>query len=101
MSMKAMLWALEQQVGNSTRKLILVKLADNANEATGICWPSLKTIGRVAECDKSTVTRHIKALADMNLLSIIHRRDGETNLSNMYRLHLPQSQSATSENEGF
>ena len=39
MSGKVVGWAMEQITGSPTAKLVLIKLADNANEH-GICWPS-------------------------------------------------------------
>lgn len=61
MSVHAVKWAWSQQVGNSTRKLVLVALADHSN-SDGECWPSLARVAEFAECDERTVRRHIVAL---------------------------------------
>jgi len=85
MSLRAMMWAFDQKTGSPVTKLILLKLADNANEA-GVCWPSLNTIARHSEVDRSTVIRHIKNLVDMGLVRIIHRYQEGVALSNHYHL---------------
>ena len=81
--------AFKVKVGNPARKLVLVKLADNANDQ-GECWPSYGHIARECEMGKSTVRAHIKALADAGYLTIKNRRNGEFNQSNLYMLTLDQ-----------
>lgn len=61
MSVKATAWAFEQRVGDSTRKVILLALADfsdNRNE----CFPSQAVLAEIAECSVDTVQRHLKKL---------------------------------------
>jgi DNA-binding transcriptional ArsR family regulator len=55
------------QSGKPLRKLVLIKLADNANDK-GECWPSYQHIADQCECSKSAVRNHIDALEDMGLL---------------------------------
>ncbi|ECG5516286.1 helix-turn-helix domain-containing protein, partial [Salmonella enterica subsp. enterica] len=43
MSMNLMAKAMSIKVGNPLRKLVLIKLADNANDE-GECWPSYQHI---------------------------------------------------------
>ena len=43
MSMTLMAKAMAIKVGNPVRKLVLIKLADNAND-NGECWPSYQHI---------------------------------------------------------
>lgn len=69
-------------------KIVLIKLADNANDE-GFCWPSLDYVSEQCECDKTTVKRHIKRLEELNLVHIQHRTQDNTNLSNYYHLNLP------------
>lgn len=85
MSLAAMVWAMNQKVGNPVGKLILLKLADNAND-TGLCWPSLQTIAKVAEVDRSTAIRHIKKLEEMGFVNVIRRQHEGVSLSNHYKL---------------
>lgn len=87
MSLMMMTQAFKVKVGNPARKLVLVKLADNANDH-GECWPSYGHIAKECEMGKSTVRAHIKALADAGFLTIKNRRNGELNQSNLYMLTL-------------
>jgi DNA-binding transcriptional ArsR family regulator len=85
-----MVQAFQLKLGCSTRKLILLKLADNANDQ-GYCWPSYQHIADLCEIDKRTAQRHIKKLAEMGYLTIEHRTRKHGDTSNMYRLSLEES----------
>ncbi len=87
MSFKYMAMAAEKKTGSPTKKLILLLLADRANDS-GKCYPSLDTISADCELSKSAVVRNIKLLAEMGLIEIIHRSEGNVKLSNIYVLHL-------------
>lgn len=82
-----MLAAFNTKVGNHTTKLVLLKLADNANDL-GECWPSYQHIADACEMGKSTVRKHIQLLQDMGLLTIEHRKGIKGNTSNLYHLML-------------
>ncbi len=84
MSLKAMVWALEVRVGNPIRKLVLLKLADHANDR-GECWPSLDLLSEVAEVSRRSVIRHIQDLEEMGLIS---KKKGSKGRSNKYFLAL-------------
>lgn len=88
MSMKWMVWALEQIVGDSSAKFVLVKLADNTNEASNICWPSIEHVAKQTELSERSVQRALKMLQDKKFISIELRKgpDG-SNITNRYRLH--------------
>lgn len=87
MSMDLMVKAMKTKVGNPLRKLVLVKLADNASDQ-GECWPSYQHIADQCEIDRSTVRRHIKALENQGLLRIENREGPKGNSSNLYHLRL-------------
>jgi hypothetical protein len=87
MSFTAMALASKQITGNPTRKLILLLLADRANEQ-GICWPSLQTIARDCELSVATVKRQIKELEKLGLLQIKHVKTCGAYASNQYLLSL-------------
>lgn len=87
MSMDLMVKAMKTKVGNPLRKLVLVKLADNASDQ-GECWPSYQHIADQCEIDRSTVRKHIKHLADQGLLRIENREGPKGNSSNLYFLTL-------------
>ena len=90
MSMNLMAQAMSIKVGNPLRKLVLIKIADNANDE-GECWPSYQHIADHCECSKSAVKAHITALIKMGLLSKENRlgvNNGKGNTSNIYQLTL-------------
>lgn len=87
MSMMLMAKAMSIKVGNPTRKLVLLKLADNAND-NGKCWPSYDHIAEMCEIDRRTAMRHIKALSETGLVTLTYRKGEKGNSSNIYHLHL-------------
>lgn len=87
MSMELMVKAMKTKVGSPLRKLVLIKLADNANDH-GECWPSYQHIADQCEIDRSTVRKHIKHLATQGLLRIENRDGPKGNSSNLYYLVL-------------
>ncbi len=89
MSMLMMADSFKKKVGNPARKLVLLKLADNANDQ-GECWPSYGHIAEQCEMGRSTVKGHIKKLAEDGYLIIQERKNGVRNSSNMYKLTLDQ-----------
>jgi len=87
MSMLLMVKAMHAKVGNPLRKLVLIKLADNANDH-GECWPSYQHIADQCEISRSTVKFHIRALESAGLLRRQFRKDGDLNKSNVFYLSL-------------
>lgn len=90
MSMLLMVEAMKARVGNSGRKLVLLKLADNANDA-GECWPSYQNIADHCEMGRSTVKAHIKQLEEDGYLVKCARNDGKS--SNQYVLTISAGES--------
>ncbi|WP_392562521.1 helix-turn-helix domain-containing protein [Orbus sturtevantii] len=89
MSMLLMVKAMEFKVGNPLRKLVLIKLADNANDK-GECFPSHNTIAKACEISRSSVQAHIEALIKMGVVKKINRKKNEKeNTSNLYILTIP------------
>lgn len=87
MSMDLMVKAMKTKVGNPLRKLVLVKLADNASDQ-GECWPSYQHIADQCEIGRSTVKLHIRELEKAGFLRREFRRKGELNQSNVFHLSL-------------
>lgn len=83
MSMDLMVKAMKIKVGNPLRKLVLLKLADNASDL-GECWPSFSHIAEQCEISRRSVISHIDALCEMGLLSKEHRSGVKGNSSNLY-----------------
>lgn len=88
MSMGLMVAAMKLRVGNPLRKLVLIKLADNASDV-GECWPSYQHIADQCEISKRSVMNHITALCNAGLLRKEIRKGGpKGNSSNVYFLTL-------------
>ena len=91
MSFKLTVQAFEARVGSPLRKLILIKLADQANDE-GLCWPSYETIAHHCEITRRSVISHIKQLEKDGFLRIERAYDegrGQ-NKSNRYHLTIEQ-----------
>jgi len=84
-SIKHILAAMEAKVGNSARKLILIKLADNANDE-GFCYPSYQHVSDHCEMSKRAVISHIKQLEDDGFLIKTGRKSKHGSSSNNYKL---------------
>ncbi|PBI78607.1 DNA-binding protein [Rahnella victoriana] len=87
MSMGLMVQAMKIRVGNPLRKLVLLKLADNASDK-GECWPSLQHIADQCEISRRSVINHIDALCELGLLKKELRPGVKGNSSNLYYLTL-------------
>ncbi|MBW3779398.1 helix-turn-helix domain-containing protein [Aeromonas veronii] len=87
MSMLLMVKAMNIKVGNPLRKLVLIKLADNASD-TGECWPSHQHIADQCEISRRSVISHIDALCAAGLLIKEARRGPNGKRSNVYMLTL-------------
>ena len=87
-----MVKAMSLEVGNPTRKLVLIKLADQANDK-GECYPSYSTIAKAAECSKRSAMTHVEQLEKDGFLIIQRRKVKDNqNLSNVYILTLDRAQ---------
>lgn len=93
MSMMLMVKAMQLKVGNPLRKLVLLKLADNANDQ-GECWPSYQHIADQCEISRSSVKNHIRELEKSGFVTRVFRKNGALNQSNIFRLNLNQSSGA-------
>ena len=87
MSMDLMVQAMKIKVGNPLRKLVLLKLADNASDL-GECWPSYQHIADQCEISKRSVMNHIEALCEYGLIKKELRTGPKGNSSNVYQLNL-------------
>ncbi|CAI0814834.1 helix-turn-helix domain-containing protein [Serratia proteamaculans] len=88
MSMELMVRAMKMKVGNPLRKLVLLKLADNANDQ-GECWPAVQYIAEQCEISKRSAQNHIQQLVKDGLVRIEERKaENGLNRSNVYHLVL-------------
>ncbi|WP_429046754.1 helix-turn-helix domain-containing protein [Aeromonas veronii] len=93
MSMLLMVKAMSIKVGNPLRKLVLIKLADNASD-TGECWPSYQHIADQCEISRRSVINHIDAMCEAGLLTKESRVGPQGKRSNVYVLTLDGAGSA-------
>jgi len=95
MSIEASSWAWRLQGLTASQKLVLLALADHANE-DGICWPGQKSISKKTGLSERTVKRARSDLEKKELISV-ERRPGKGggNRSNRYILELGQSANLT------
>lgn len=86
MSMSLMVQAMKARVGNPLRKLVLIKLADNASDS-GECWPAVATIAFECEISERSVQNHIRQLVADGFVRVEERRGANgVNRSNIYHL---------------
>ncbi|EUD08630.1 DNA-binding helix-turn-helix protein [Providencia alcalifaciens R90-1475] len=86
-SMILMAKAMQLKVGNPSRKLVLIKLADNANDK-GECFPSYQHVADQCEISRRSVINHIDALCEQGLVRKVYRSGEKGNSSNVYILNL-------------
>ena len=85
MSVKITTQVWEHSRHTGTRKLVLLALADAANQE-GLCWPSMQTIARMACCSVRRAREHVTALTEEDW---VERRE-KPGTSNWYLVHLPE-----------
>lgn len=87
MSSHCLFWAIKQPVGDPYQKLVLIVLADVANEKHQ-CWPSHDYIAALAECSRRTVVRAVEELSNKGLITVQNRTNGAGfKTSNLYSFH--------------
>lgn len=67
-----------------TKKLIMLSLADNANDE-GFCYPSINTISRKTSLSKPTIIKHIRELEEKQFL-LSKKRNSKSNANGGGRL---------------
>ncbi|MEZ8688518.1 helix-turn-helix domain-containing protein [Vibrio splendidus] len=78
------------KTGSPINKLVLLKLADNA-DARGVCFPSLNYLAQYCEVSVRTVKRHVNELEKQGFVKRIKRFDDSgRQRSNIYQLRLPK-----------
>lgn len=85
--MKLMALAMDVRVGNPLRKLVLLKLCDNANDK-GECWPSIQHIADQCEVSRRSVINHLQALVDIGFVRVVNRARNGEKISNLYVIDL-------------
>lgn len=96
MSLRALVWAFGQirdgNVGKDSAKLILLKLADRAND-DGTCWPGRESLGLDVGISEITARAATRILEEAQLIKIERRKDaGGRDLSNLYHLMMAEGE---------
>lgn len=99
MSMALMVQAMQIKVGNPLRKLVLLKLADNANDK-GECWPSFQNIADQCEVSVRSVISHISALEEGGFVSRSKRVTTAGQHSNLYKITIPEKEVSLTKSRG-
>ncbi|MFC2778427.1 MAG: helix-turn-helix domain-containing protein, partial [Pauljensenia sp.] len=87
MSILAMTWAWGLMDLDQSQTLVLLALADAANDE-GVCWPSQAEIGRKARLKDRAVRNQIRSLEAAGLLSVSRRATPQGRKTNVYRLNI-------------
>ena len=72
MSTQCLNWAIRCRTGNGTKKLVLLLLADHADEQH-TCYPKIETLAERSELSESAIEKAIAALRDAGLLRVLRR----------------------------
>lgn len=89
MSFKASAWAVDQKVGNSTAKLLLLTLAEAASIEDASCFPSRSKLADRIEASVDTVDRALRLLVEAGFITVTKRqRQNGSDSSNVYTINL-------------
>jgi len=80
-----MTWAFDTPCPTPSAKLVLLKLADHANDE-GECWPSQGHIASDCGLTRQTVNEQIRKLVDLGLIKRENRFNGTGQQTNRYFL---------------
>ena len=87
MSTRVSNWVWELEDLGPSEMLVLLALADQANDA-GVAWPAQGSLARRARQTDRNVRRMLVKLERMGLLSVERRSSSHGRKSNRYRLHV-------------
>lgn len=91
MSVEAIAWASKQRTGSPGAKLVLIALANYANDRNQ-CWPSQATLAMWTEQSDRTIRTHLAALESMGLIARQAREVAGAFTSDLITLNLGQRQ---------
>ena len=83
MSIQALSWSIKQKTKNTTSKLVLLILANYANEKHE-SYPSEKHLGELVGVSERTIRRCLKQLTELGLITVMQR----AGTSNLYKVNL-------------
>lgn len=79
MSIKAINYVIDLEIGDATSKLIMINLANLYNDATDYAYPSQKLLAKRSECSIRTVQRKLIKLSELGFIKV-HFRPNKTSL---------------------
>jgi len=97
MSWKHVEWARKQNTGHPYAKLVLVCLAQQASDRTGLAWRSLPDLAADTELHRRTVMSYVGRLKRAGLIEETEQRRGDTGRIKVYRLGREQARLALPE----
>lgn len=74
MSFSAISWAIKQDTGNTTSKIVLIVIANYCNE--NIAYPSQEHIATICHCSRRSVNSAVKKLVQRGLIKIKKQSNG-------------------------
>ena len=86
MSFNAMAWAVKQKTNSPVSKLVLLMIANYADE-NNEAYPSQDHLAKLCECTRVSVNKHIKQLEKLNFISIKKTKNGMFGY-NTYKLNI-------------
>jgi len=90
-SFQAMAWAVEQKTGSASTKLVLLILANYADNV-GVCWPSQERLANDTDMTDRSIRNAVAALVAVGLVTVEERRGTSgVRKTNVYRLALPEN----------
>lgn len=91
MSVRAMAWAWSKECPTAAAKLVLLKLADHADD-DGVCWPSQGRIAKDTGLTRNWVNAQIAKLAELGILIVEQRINPQGQQTNRYVLRCSPSE---------
>ena len=79
MSIKAINYVIDLEIGDATSKLIMINLANLYNDATEYAYPSQELLAKRSECSIRTVQRKLIKLSELGFIKV-HFRPNKTSL---------------------
>lgn len=87
MSIKIMTMVFSVKVGSASRKLILLKLADNADDS-GRCWPSQKYLTEACEISERSLRNHLRKLEEDGFITAVPKYENGVRVGTEYTLNI-------------
>lgn len=89
MSFQAMAWAIKQKTPSTASKLVLLVLANYADDENS-CYPSHDHISTISHCTRRSVITYIKQLEKNGFINVVRTKDGMKKI-NRYILRCEKS----------